>query len=38
MSVVPAPVMTNTNKQAVMPKNVVQDPGQFDGDRTKFED
>jgi len=32
------PVTMNTNKQAVMPKNMVPDPGLFDGDRTKFED
>ena len=38
MSVALAPVTTNMNKQAVMPKNMVPDPGWFDGDRTKFED
>ena len=38
MSVVPAPAMTNENGQAVMPKNIVSDPGWFNGDRTKFED
>jgi len=26
------------NKQAVMPKNIVPDPGWFDRDRIKFED
>ena len=38
MSVVPAPAMTNENGQAVMPKNIVSDPGWFNGNRTKFED
>ena len=38
MSVALVPVTTNTNKQAVMPKNIVPDPGWFDGNRTKFED
>ena len=37
ISVVLVPVTTNTNKQAIMPKNIVPDPGQFDGNRTKFE-
>jgi len=27
MSVAPAPAMTNNNKQAVMPKSMVPDPG-----------
>jgi len=38
MSVAPVLAMTNNNKQAVIPKNMVPDPGWFDGDRTKFED
>jgi len=38
MSVALIPVTMNTNKQAVMPKNMVPDPGWFDRDRTKFED
>ena len=38
MSVAPVPVTTNTNKQAIMPKNIVLDPGQFNRDQTKFED
>ena len=37
ISVVLVPVTTNTNKQAIMPKNMVPDLGQFDGNRTKFE-
>ena len=31
-------VVINKNVQAVMPKNMVLDPGWFNGDRTKFED
>jgi len=31
-------VTTNTNEQAVMPKNMVSDQGWFNRDRTKFED
>ena len=40
MSVVPAPAPTtsNENVQAVMPKNIVLDPGWFDGDQMKFKD
>ena len=38
MSVAPVPVTTNTNKQAVMPKNMVLDPEWFNRDRMKFED
>jgi len=38
MSVVPVPVTTNNNKQAVMPENIVSDPGWFDRNRMKFED
>ena len=37
MSTVPAPVMTNDNGQAAMPKSTVSDPEWFDGDWTKFE-
>jgi len=40
MSVAPAPaaVATSKNVQAGLPKNMVPDPGWFDGDQTKFED
>jgi len=38
MSVALVPVMTNTNKQTVMSKNIVPDLGWFNRDRTKFED
>ena len=40
MSVAPAPaaVANSENIQAGMPKNMVLDPGWFDGDWTKFED
>jgi len=40
MSVAPAPaaVATSKNVQAGLPKNMVPDPGWFDGDRMKFED
>jgi len=38
MSAAPVPVISNENVQAEMPKNVVLDPGWFDGDQTKFED
>ena len=38
MSIALVQVTTNTNKQAVMPKNIVPDPEWFDGNRTKFED
>jgi len=40
MSVAPAPaaVANSENVQAGLPKNMVPDPGWFDGDRTKFED
>jgi len=40
MSVAPAPVAVANSKnvQTGMPKNMVLDPGWFDGDRTKFED
>jgi len=37
MSTAPAP-MTNMNEQAVMPKNMVLDPGWFDRNWTKFKD
>ena len=34
-----APVTTyQENGQAELPKNMVPDPGQFDGDQMKFED
>ena len=35
MSGTPAPA--NENVQARTPKSMVSDPGQFDGDQTKFE-
>ena len=40
MSTAPAPmaVEISGNVSAGMPKNMVPDPGWFDGDRTKFED
>jgi len=40
ISVAPAPaaVTVNENIQAGLPKNMVLDPGWFDGDRSKFED
>jgi len=40
MSVAPAPVAVATSKnvQAGLPKNLVPDPGWFNGDRTKFKD
>jgi len=40
MSVAPAPVavVNSENVQAELPKNMVPDPGWFDGDQTKFED
>jgi len=38
MSVAPVPVTTNTNKQAVMSKNMVPDPGWFNENKTKSED
>ena len=40
MSTAPAPmaVEIGRNVSAGMPKNMVLDPGWFDGDRTKFED
>ena len=40
MLVAPAPetVANNGNIQAGLPKNMVPDPGWFDGDRSKFED
>ena len=37
MSVAPA-VAVSENVQAGLPKNMVPDPGWFDGDRSKFED
>ena len=39
MSTTPAPTVTvNKNGQTGMPKNMVPDPGWFDGDQTKFKD
>jgi len=40
MSVAPAPaaVADSENVQVGLPKNMVSDPGWFDGDRMKFED
>ena len=40
MSTAPAPmaVEIGRNVSAEMPKNMISDPGWFDGDRTKFED
>jgi len=38
MSVAPVPATINNNKQAVMPRYIVLDPGWFDRDRTKFKD
>jgi len=40
MLVAPAPtaVISQENVQAGLPKNMVPDPGWFDGERTKFED
>jgi len=38
MSVVPAPVAISKNIWAEMLKNIVLDPGWFDGDQTKFKD
>jgi len=40
MSAAPATMAETSqeNRQARLPKNMVPDPGWFDGDRTKFED
>ena len=39
MSTAPAPaVIINENGQIGMLKNMIPDPGWFNGDRTKFED
>jgi len=40
MSVAPAPAAAavSENVQAGLPKNMVLDPGWFDGDQSKFED
>ena len=38
MSTAPAPAISNKNIQAEIPKNMIPDPEQFDGDQTKFED
>jgi len=34
----PMAVTSQENVQAELPKNMIPDPGWFDGDRTKFED
>ena len=33
-----APVIMNSNGQAIIPKSMVPDPGQFNRDKMKFED
>ena len=38
VALVPVAVANSENIQAGIPKNMVPDPGWFDGDRTKFED
>ena len=38
MFVTLVPATINNNKQAIIPKNIVLDLEQFDGDRIKFED
>jgi len=38
MSMEETPVVTNNKVQAVMPKNIVLDPGWFNRDKMKFED
>jgi len=38
ISVAPVPVTINTNKQAVMSKNMVPDLGWFNSDKMKFKD
>ena len=38
VSIAPVLAMMNNNVQVVIPKSIVPDPGQFDGNRTKFED
>jgi len=40
MSVAPAPIVVTSqeNVQAGLPKNIIPDPGWFDGDQTKFKD
>ena len=38
MSAAPAAIANSENVQAGMPKNIVPDPGWFDGDQTKFKD
>jgi len=38
MSSAPAAVGISENVQAEIPKNIIPDPGWFDGDQTKFED
>jgi len=36
ISVAPAPVVISKNIQVEMLKNIIPDPGWFDGDQTKF--
>ena len=38
VALIPMAVTSQENVQAGLPKNMVLDPGWFDGDRTKFED
>jgi len=38
MSAALALAIMNNNRQATILKNIVPDPGWFNGDRTKFED
>jgi len=38
MSVAPAAIADSENVQVGLPKNMVPDPGWFDGDQMKFED
>jgi len=38
VALAPAPAAISENIQAGTPKNMVPDPGWFDGDRMKFED
>ena len=38
MSAAPVAIANSENVQAGMPKNIVPDPGWFDGDQTKFKD
>jgi len=38
MSEVPVPAVVSENVQTGIPKNIILDPGWFDGDQIKFED